>query len=188
MPTWSLDDLCLETPRLLLRVPRLDDLEPWAAMMADPGVARFIGGVMAPAMTWRTLMVMIGAWHAHGFAMFSVIEKESGRWIGRLGPWQPGGESGNWPGTEVGWGLRASAMGKGYAQEGSIAAIDWAFDTLGWDEVIHCIDKDNAPSIALALRLGSKLQRRGVPLPAPIDDHTVDIYGQSRAEWKARSR
>ena len=33
--------------------------------------------------------------------MFSVIEKDSGRWIGRIGPWQPEG----WPGTEVGWSL-----------------------------------------------------------------------------------
>jgi hypothetical protein len=44
-------------------------------------------------------MVMIGAWPAHGFAMFSVIEKESGRRIGRLGPWQPDG----WPGHKIGW-------------------------------------------------------------------------------------
>ena len=33
--------------------------------------------------------------------MFSVFEKDSGRWIGRLGPWEPHG----WPGKEVGWGI-----------------------------------------------------------------------------------
>ena len=35
MPTWSLDDLRLETPRLLLRVPRLADLAPWAAISVE---------------------------------------------------------------------------------------------------------------------------------------------------------
>ncbi|MEQ1856888.1 MAG: GNAT family N-acetyltransferase, partial [Longimicrobiales bacterium] len=90
------------------------------------------------------------------------------------------------PGDEVGWGLKRAAMGKGYAAEGATAAIDWAFDHLGWDHVIHCIDKLNAPSIALALRLGSKLEREDVMLPAPYDTVKVDIYGQSRAQWRAR--
>ena len=178
----------LETARLILRPPIQEDFDGFVAMGGEEETMRYLGGVKPPDAIWRQVATLAGAWSLLGFSMFSVIEKASGRWVGRLGPWQPGGEAGNWPGTEVGWGLRASAMGKGYAQEGAIAAIDWAFDTLGWDEVIHCIGKDNAPSIALALRLGSKLRRRNVRLPAPIDDHTVDIYGQSRAEWKARSR
>jgi RimJ/RimL family protein N-acetyltransferase len=83
----NLDSLQIETPRLLLRVPRLDDLDAWSAMMADEQAAKFIGGVAPREVTWRALMTMIGAWHATGIGMFSVIEKSSGRWIGRLGPW-----------------------------------------------------------------------------------------------------
>lgn len=55
-------------------------------MMLGEAAARFIGGVMPRSVCWRQLITMIGAWHAHGFAMLSVIEKETGRWIGRLGP------------------------------------------------------------------------------------------------------
>jgi RimJ/RimL family protein N-acetyltransferase len=77
-------------------------------------------------------------------------------------------------------------MGQGFALEGATAAIDWAFDHLGWDHVIHCIDKQNAPSIALALRLGSKLEREDVQLAPPYEMHRVDIYGQSKAQWMAR--
>jgi RimJ/RimL family protein N-acetyltransferase len=75
----SFDDLRLETSRLILRPPRVEDLDAWSEMMLDEPTARFIGGVMPRAMCWRALMTMIGAWHAAGFAMFSVIEKESGR-------------------------------------------------------------------------------------------------------------
>ena len=82
----GLDDLQIATPRLVLRVPRADDLDPWADMMADEDVTRFIGGVTPRPVTWRALMAMIGAWHATGFAMFSVIEQATGRWVGRLGP------------------------------------------------------------------------------------------------------
>jgi RimJ/RimL family protein N-acetyltransferase len=75
----NLDDLQIATPRLLLRVPRVADLDPWAEMMIDEEVARFIGGVTPRPVAWRALMTMIGAWHATGISMFSVVEKATGR-------------------------------------------------------------------------------------------------------------
>jgi RimJ/RimL family protein N-acetyltransferase len=176
-------DVQIETARLRLRVPSLADLDPWAAMMADEDTAKFIGGAMPRALTWRALMTMIGAWHAHGFAMFSVIEKDTGRWVGRLGPWMPEG----WPGAEVGWALVRDVWGKGYATEGATAAIDWAFDNLGWTDVIHSIDPANVASQAVARRLGSRNLGAG-KLPPPFQDAVIDIWGQSRHDWRARTR
>ena len=146
----TLDNLQLETPRLLLRLPRAEDLDPFAEMMADQEAARFIGGVMPRSVSWRGLMTMIGAWHANGFAMFSVVEKSSGRWIGRLGPWMPEG----WPGTEVGWAIVRDCWGQGYAQ-------------------------------VVARKLGSRNLGPG-SLPAPYQESRIDIWGQSRDEWRAR--
>ena len=113
--------------------------------------------------------------------MFSVIEKATGRWVGRLGPWQPEG----WPGTEVGWGLARDAWGKGYATEGATAAMDYAFDVLGWTEVIHTIEPANTASQAVALRLGSTLLRQA-RMPAPFQDLVLDVWGQTREQWLAR--
>ena len=175
------NDLQLETPRLLLRLPIVADLDPWAEMMADEEAARFIGGVMARSVSWRGLMTMIGCWHANGFGMFSVIEKSSGRWIGRLGPWQPEG----WPGTEVGWAIVRDCWGKGYAPEGAAIATDWAFAHLGWTDVIHSIDPANVASQVVARKLGSRNLGPG-KLPAPYEESRIDIWGQSREEWRAR--
>jgi len=172
----------LETERLILRPPAAEDFEPWVAFAADPEVARFIGGVQSPAMAWRAMCAVTGAWTINGFSMFSVIEKSSGRWIGRLGPWRPI----DWPGTEVGWALAREAWGKGYALEGATAAIDWAFDDLGWTDVIHAIDATNLRSQNVARRLGSKLLRQAV-LPDPLNV-PIDIWGQTREEWQTRSR
>ena len=177
----SLDTLQVETARLILRVPRAGDLEGWADLMADQETAQFIGGVAPRSVCWRALMMMIGAWHADGFGMFSVFEKPTGRWVGRLGPWKPDG----WPGTEVGWAVVRDCWGRGYATEGATAAIDWAFDRLGWTDVIHCIDPRNAPSQAVARKLGSRNLRTG-RMPAPFNESPVDIWGQSREEWRAR--
>jgi RimJ/RimL family protein N-acetyltransferase len=176
----DLHDLRLETPRLILRPPHRDDLDAWAAMMLDEPAARFIGGVMPRATSWRALMTMIGAWHAHGFAMFSVIEKDTGRWVGRLGPWMPEG----WPGPEIGWSLVRECWGRGYATEGATAAADWAFDHLGWDRMIHSIHPDNVASQAVARRLGSRNLGPGA-LPPPYEGSPTEIWGQSRDDWRA---
>ena len=173
----------IETPRLILRAIAREDFDAWAAFMADEESARFIGGAQPRAAAWRGFLTMAGAWTIQGFGMFSVIEKASGRWIGRIGPWMPEG----WPGTEVGWGLAREATGKGYASEAATAAIEWAFANLGWTEVIHCIDPANLPSQALARRLGSRNLRPG-KLPPPFEKATIDIWGQSREEWLTRRR
>ena len=64
-------------------------------------------------------------------------------------------------------------------------AIDWAFANLDWDDVIHCIDPANAPSQALAHRLGSR-NLGAVKLPAPYEDAPSEAWGQTRAEWQAK--
>jgi len=178
----SFDELRLETSRLVLRPPRADDLDAWAEMMLDEPSARFIGGTMPRAVCWRQLMTMIGAWHAQGFAMFSVIEKESGRWLGRVGPWQPEG----WPGTEIGWAIVRQCWGRGYAGEAAAVATDWAFDTLGWANVIHSIAPANLSSQRVAQKLGSRNLGPG-KLPPPFADDRVDLWGQSREEWRRRT-
>jgi RimJ/RimL family protein N-acetyltransferase len=149
--------------------------------MADPDAARFIGGVQARGAAWRGFMCMAGSWSILGFSMFSVIEKSSGDWIGRIGPWQPDG----WPGSEVGWSLARAAWGKGYAFEAAVATMDWAFDHLGWTDVIHSIDPDNVASQALARRLGSTNRGPG-KLPAPYEAAPIEIWGQTHEQWRAR--
>jgi RimJ/RimL family protein N-acetyltransferase len=111
--------------------------------------------------------------------MFCMIVKETGEWIGRTGPIHPFG----WPEKEVGWGVVKSAMGKGYAKEAAIATMDYAFNELGWEKMVHCIHPDNTPSQKLAKSVGSK-NLGPTKLPAPFANLIVDAWGQSRDEWQ----
>lgn len=176
----SIFDLRLETERLLLRPPCADDFDAFAAFCADPLPMQHLGGVQAPSVAWRSLATMAGSWHLLGYSMFSVIEKDSGRWVGRAGPWQPHG----WPGPEVGWSIVPDRWGRGYAPEAARAAIDWAFDVLGWEQVIHTIAPDNRNSQAVARKLGARVLRHArLPPPHEVD---VEVWGQPREAWKAR--
>lgn len=171
----------LTTDRLILRPPTQDDFPAFAQMMSDAEHVRFIGGQQVRATAWRTWASIAGSWSLLGFGMFSVIERESGQWLGRIGPWVPEG----WPGNEVGWGLTRTATGKGYGVEAARASIDWAFDVLGWTDVIHIIAPDNLPSAALAARLGSK-NLGPTRMPPPFDNLQVNAWGQNAAQWQAR--
>jgi RimJ/RimL family protein N-acetyltransferase len=173
----------LQTERLTLRPIAEQDFPRWAEMMADAEAAKFLGGAQPAPVAWRGFMVMAGAWSLTGVSMFSVIDRNTGLWLGRIGPWRPL----DWPGTEVGWGLHPDAQGKGYGVEAATAALDYAFDILDWTAVIHCIDPDNTPSQRLAARLGSTNLGRTV-LPPPLHELTIDAWGQSRAQWRTRRR
>jgi len=83
----TIPDIRIETDRLILRPTRAEDFDAYAANMADAEAAFFIGGQQSRGAAWRGFLTMAGAWSIQGFAMFSVIEKSSGQWIGRLGPW-----------------------------------------------------------------------------------------------------
>ena len=96
----------LETERLTLRQWTLEDFDDFAAMSADPEVMRFLavdGKPLSRFAAWQGLSSNVGHWALRGFGMFAVVERSTGTFIGRAGPWQPEG----WPDFEIGWTLRS---------------------------------------------------------------------------------
>jgi RimJ/RimL family protein N-acetyltransferase len=172
----------LETDRLILRQPDLSDFEPLCELMGDEDTTRFIGGVQEPALVWRGLCGIVGHWALRGYGFFSVIEKESGNWIGRVGPWYPYG----WPQPEIGWSLNRSTWRKGYGSEAAVACMDYVVDELGWPDVVHLIHADNTPSQGVARKIGSR--DLGHDAEVAGFGMIVDVWGQSAAEWRALRR
>ncbi len=166
----------LRTDRLIMRPPQMEDFPRYVDLMADEETCRYIGGTKSRSEAWRAFMTQAGAWSLTGVAMFSLIEKETGLWVGQCGPWCPA----DWPAPEVGWTLHRDAWGKGYATEAGAAAIRYAFEELGWERVIHIIDLDNHASAAVAKRLGSSVIGP-CQMPPPYEDHECEMWGQTRA-------
>lgn len=167
--------MMIETKRLILR--KIDperDFEAWAESMADEETVRYLGTKpMNRAEAWRSMAVGIGHWEIRGYGFFSLEHKETGAWVGRVGPWYPEG----WPAPEVGWTISPNHLRKGYAEEAGRAAIDHVFNTLGWPRVIHVIMEGNEPSVALAKKLGSRLIRSQKGIPG-VTEENIFIYGQ----------
>lgn len=172
----------LETERLILRVPVEADFDHFVALMADEETTRHIGGIQSPPIVWRALASLIGHWALRGYGFFSVEEKATGEWLGRVGPWFPHG----WPMEEIGWTIKREAWGKGYASEAAERCLDWAFNDLGWNEVVHLIHKDNHGSQGVARRIGSVNSNQQVE--AAGFGIICDQWGQTKADWLARRR
>ena len=172
----------LETERLVLRMWREDDFEPYARICADPEVMRYLspeGRPLTRAESWRQMAYIVGHWHLRGYGHWAVEEKESGRLVGRLGFLNPEG----WPEFEIGWTLARESWGKGYATEGARRALAYAFEELDREHVISLIRPGNEPSVRVAERIGEK--REGT---TDVLGMEVMVYGISRDEWRAAKK
>ena len=170
--------LTLETQRLLLRHFRPADIEPYAAMCADPEVMRYVGerGVLSREDAWRQMAMLAGHWQLRGFGMWVVEERATGSFVGRVGLHFPDG----WPDQEIAWALTRSQWGKGFAFEAASAALAYAFGSLHWPRAISLIDPANSRSIRLAERLGERFETE-----VEVRGHRVSLYALRRDTWRA---
>jgi len=162
----------LETGRLVLRGPRMEDMLAWAAFFASDR-ARFVRGEDTTLRAaWRGLAHDAGMWMLRGYGSFIFALKDSpDRPLGMTGPWHPL----DWPEPELGWTVwTEEAEGKGYVREAATEARRFAYEDLGWQTAVSYIDPENARSIALAERLGCTLDPEA---PQPdFDGHKVLVY------------
>jgi RimJ/RimL family protein N-acetyltransferase len=111
-----------------------------------------------------------------GYGLWAAEERPSGILVGRIGFWNPEG----WPGFELGWMLRRSFWGRGYATEGARGALRFAFTRLEQPQVLSLIHPENAASIRVAQRLGERLLG-----PTEVMGKPAFVYRITRAEWEA---
>ena len=167
-----MNEVTLETERLIMRMWRDADFEEYAELCADPEVMRYLGGkVFDRTEAWRQMASMIGHWYLRGYGIWAVEEKASGRLAGRIGCINPEG----WPGFEVGWTLKREFWGKGYATEAGRRALEYGFNELDKPHIISLIHPENRASIRVAERLGEKLEGN-----ARVFETDVLVYGIDR--------
>jgi len=156
----------LETDRLLMPALSGQRTEALTEVHADPDVARYIGGATLDAEGTAAQVTRFQAvWREHGFGQSALIDRTSGALLGRAGlhPWP------QWDEVELGYVLARHAQGRGLAIEAARAWLDVAFDELGLRRLTAVVHPDNAPSRALATRLGFRVHREdetpsGVPV------------------------
>jgi RimJ/RimL family protein N-acetyltransferase len=143
----------LKTSRLRLRAFGAHDLEPFAAMRANPEVVRYLGSgrTATPAEAWRMMAGHLGQWALRGYGVWACDEIDGGAFVGGVGTFHPL----DWPEPEIIYSLDRPFWGKGFATEAASAARDWLFAHVPVARAASLIRPGNHASKRVAERLGA---------------------------------
>lgn len=149
-------DLPLRTDRLILRDWRDSDLEPFAALNADPEVMRYFRAPLtrqeSDAFAGRIRQRLA----ADGWGLWAVEVVDGPEFVGFVGLARQTFEAPFTPAIEIGWRLARAAWGHGYATEAARRALEVGFGALGLDEIVSMTTVTNARSRRVMERLGMR--------------------------------
>lgn len=142
------------TGRLILRGWRESDLQPWAAMNADPEVRRYLGPLLTPGQAEAWVLNFQDDLDRRGFGFWAVEVRSSGEFIGFTGLGILDDEMPVAGSVEVAWWLARPAWGNGYATEAARAVVEYSFGPLGLPEIVAVTMAENLRSRAVMERTG----------------------------------
>ena len=159
--------VAVETDRLTLREWGEGDGDFFYSIMNTPAVMRHLGGVQDRA-TWEAALGRINGFQRDFGHTFWIVERKSdGELLGFCGLKRVNAEGTSLKGeVEIGWRLRESAWGQGYAKEAAIASLDLAFNRFGAAFVVALTIGPNEESQGLMKRLGMS-RREDLDFHAP---------------------
>lgn len=148
----------LRGERVLLRGWHEDDLEPFAALNADPEVMEHYPAPLTRAESDAMVVERIEPEFAErGFGLWAVEVPGVAPFVGFVGLQAPTFEARFTPCVEVGWRLAKSYWGRGYATEAASLALAFGFARAGLEEIVSFTVPANVRSVAVMERLGMSL-------------------------------
>lgn len=176
----------IETPRLRLRTWIAEDLEPLAAMCADPRVMEFFPALLSREETEAMWARIHSHFADHGFGPWAM--EVDGEFAGSLGlKWISRFETHFTPCVELGYRMRPEFWGRGLATEGGRAALRYGFEQLGLDEIVAYTLPVNRRSRRVMEKLGLVFSEE-FDYPLLPEAHPMRrqvLYRIKRTAWEA---
>lgn len=140
------------TERCIVREITLDDLDGLFALYAGEGMTEYLDPLYEYEKEKEYQRSYINyMYRLYGYGMWVVIEKATGKLIGRVGIENREACDGE---PELGYMIDVSYQRKGYATEVCLAVIGYAWNFLEFDKLNCLIQKGNKASECLAEKLG----------------------------------
>ncbi|HAM02712.1 MAG TPA: GNAT family N-acetyltransferase [Acidimicrobiaceae bacterium] len=158
----------LHTPRLVLRRWLDRDRKPFARINADPEVMAFRFGALTRRQSDALVDEIETSFELRGFGLWAVERKRDGRLLGFTGLGTSDFGASFCPAVDIGWQLAPDVWGQGYATEGAVAALGFAFNGLELEEVVAHTTRLNKRSRAVMGRIGMT--------HSPVDDFDAPWY------------
>ncbi len=167
----------LRTERLILRPWQDADLEPFAALNADPAVMEYFPSLLSRAQSDAMADRIRSHFERYGYGLWAIEVPGVAPFIGFTGLNRPS----FMPDVEVGWRLARSYWRAGYATEAARASLDWGFAHLDVPEIVAMVVPDNLRSQRVMAKLG--MQRDEA---ADFEHPLIPVDSPRRAHWLFR--
>ena len=176
----------MRTHRLKLRSWQMADIQRYHEACNTPAVMRWLGGVQSRFDLKRDVRYFIRSERRHGFTFWALERLSDGAFLGFCGlvripdwdcPFQ--GE------LEIGWRIRESEWGKGYAFEAASAVLRYAFDVLKADLVVSRTAAGNLRSQGLMRKLGL-IRRPDLDYHPTGEVEGLHVFSMSPNGWSGR--
>ena len=137
-----------------MRSWREDDLEPFAALNADPIVMEHFPSTLTRQESDALVVRITAQLDDLGYGLWALEVRDSGEFVGFTGLALQTFPAHFTPAVEVGWRLKRSAWGHGYATEAALAALDYGFAVAELDEIVSMTAVTNVRSQRVMQRIG----------------------------------
>ena len=177
----------IETERLYLRQWQASDFAPFAEMNADPKVMEYFPKLLTTSMSNTIAKKCQSLIDDNGWGFWAVSLKETDTFIGMVGLNNANADMPFSPAVEIAWRLDNDYWGLGYATEAARASLNFAFDTLGLDEVVAFTAVINKRSQLVMERLGMTNTQENFYHPMINPNHRLAehvLYKITRQQWK----
>lgn len=144
----------MSTQRLRLRQWTAQDLEPYAALNADPEVMRYFPSLQSREASKTSIDTWSAEIATRGWSNWAVELQGGASFIGFVGLTVPRRALPFMPCVEIGWRLGRQHWGQGYASEAARCALNLGFDRLGLAEIVSFTARVNLRSRRVMERIG----------------------------------
>jgi RimJ/RimL family protein N-acetyltransferase len=173
----------------MLRPWRTEDLEPFAALNADPEVMEHFPSTLSREESDAGAGRIASHFENRGFGLWAVEVPGYAPFIGYIGlvvPWfEVPFESRSVPCVEIGWRLARSWWGRGLAAEGARAVLAFGFEHLSFSEIVSFTVPGNRRSRRVMEKLGMQysedFEHPGLDPGHPLRRHV--LYRLAHKDW-----
>ncbi|GCE21079.1 GNAT family N-acetyltransferase [Dictyobacter kobayashii] len=166
----------METARLLLRRPRMDEAAYLGRLWLDERTQRYLGGKRTPESAAQCGLDVVRSWQEHGLGMWAVCVRGNEQPIGICGPGLFEGE------LELSYKYFPSSWGHGFATEAARAMVDHLFELFTVDHLLGVTQEANQASRHVLEKLGMRYTRSVVKWDAP-----QCVYELTRIAWSRQA-
>lgn len=143
-----------KSKRLRFRQWKDSDLPLMTSINSSKNVMEFFPNTQGEEETKNFIQRMQTQFKEKGFCYFAVDELETEEFIGFIGLSQQTYPAEFTPCIDIGWRLSEVHWGKGYATEGALACLEYAFKELQLTEIVAVCPKVNLKSESVMLKIG----------------------------------